>query len=309
MERGCREVTKCAVGEGVANIATPMYNTECTPCRPGTFSDEVSATQVCDLCTDCMAESRTTLEPCTPAQDTVCGAVLITQTEPGDVDNTSPKEDPSSVPPEEPDKGDTTVTTAETTGGKSPLLLPPASQIARIAGPVAGVACVIAIIAVTIFCVCKKRRRKAANNRPDPEGGPEQVELMTGPGGGGEDVGAEEDNGEDEDDEETFPKKAVAAARRPLQDTNDPKNNERDLSLKETNDGLEELPDGAEGATSLKDARAPVQDLNDPEGNERDLHTKDATYAVQELTSDGDITVRTSYRGISDEDLYKGTSV
>ncbi|CAH1239284.1 Hypp5791 [Branchiostoma lanceolatum] len=289
-----------------------MFNTRCTTCTPGTFSDQVSAEQVCTPCTDCRAQRRTTVEDCTPTQDAVCGATVITQTQAGDVEDTSaPKEDPPNLPTEEPDKENPTVTTAAT-GATSPLEFLRPTQIAMIVGPV-GVLALIVAAAVPIFCVCRRRRRKAANDRPDPEGGSQQLEqLMSAPS----DAEEEEENEEEEDergdgeDGETLPKPAVAAAQHPIQDTNDPKGNERDLSLKETNDGLEEIPDGAEGATSVKDARAPTQDTDDPTRNERDLHTKDVTYGLEELTSDGDITVMTSRIGEEEEeDLYKETSV
>ncbi|CAH1239285.1 Hypp5791 [Branchiostoma lanceolatum] len=268
-----------------------MFNTRCTTCTPGTFSDQVSAEQVCTPCTDCRAQRRTTVEDCTPTQDAVCGATVITQTQAGDVEDTSaPKEDPPNLPTEEPDKENPTVTTAAT-GATSPLEFLRPTQIAMIVGPV-GVLALIVAAAVPIFCVCRRRRRKAANDRPDPEGGSQQLEqLMSAPS----DAEEEEENEEEEDergdgeDGETLPKPAVA---------------------EETNDGLEEIPDGAEGATSVKDARAPTQDTDDPTRNERDLHTKDVTYGLEELTSDGDITVMTSRIGEEEEeDLYKETSV
>ncbi|XP_019626608.1 PREDICTED: tumor necrosis factor receptor superfamily member 1B-like isoform X1 [Branchiostoma belcheri] len=294
-ERGCRQITKCKAGEGVSNIAVAMYDTKCTPCHPGTYSDQLSATQVCMVCTDCRALQRTTLEPCTPGQDTVCGAILIPATGPGDLQETSrPKDNSRSVPTadsQEP-QNNSPVTTTEAIGGKSrrPVELIHQTQIAMIAGTTVTVVVLLMVaVAVTIFCFCKKRRRKAASSRqarPDPEGGSQLEHLMTVPNNTGQESDAGEE--EEDEDEEMDPKEAVSAAGHPVQDTNDPKGNERDLSLKETNDGLEEIPtrsEGAEGTTFIKDARSPVQDTEDPEGNERDLNTK------------------------AEEDLYKETPV
>ncbi|XP_066297223.1 tumor necrosis factor receptor superfamily member 1B-like [Branchiostoma lanceolatum] len=326
-ERGCREISKCPAGQGVSNIATAMFNTKCTTCTPGTFSDQLSVTQVCTPCTDCRAQRRTTVEDCTPMQDAVCGATVITQTQAADVDpsdETSPPKEGSPTLPtgdyQESDKEDAALTTTDTIRGKSPNVLPQSAGIAIIV--VAVFALLLTAVAVAAICVCRKRRQRAASKRPDPEGGSQQLEqLMAAPSNAEEEEEDEEDGEERGDGEggvqpsfllvsETLPKPAVAAAQQPIQDTNDPKGNERDLSLKETNDGLEEIPDGAEGATSVKDARAPTQDTDDPKGNERDLHTKDVTYGLEELTSDGDITVMTSPIGEEEEeDLYKETSV
>ncbi|XP_019624881.1 PREDICTED: tumor necrosis factor receptor superfamily member 16-like [Branchiostoma belcheri] len=320
-ERGCRQITKCKVGEGVSIIAVATYDTKCTACHPGTYSDQLSATQVCTVCTDCRDLQRTTLQPCSPGQDAVCGALLIPATGPGELisseETSPPKDDSRSVPTGdslEPENN-SPVTTTQAIGGKSPRpveLLQP-TQIAMIAGSSVLVVFFIVAVAVTIFCVLEKRQRKAASNRqarPDPEGGSQLEHLMAVPNNTV--TGRESDAGEEEDgDEETDPKEAASAAGYPVQDTNDPKDNERDLSLKETNDGLEEIPtrsEGAEGTTFIKDARSPVQDTKDPEGNERDLNSKDATYGLQELTEDGDITVITSLRE-EEEDLYKETLV
>ncbi|KAI8499062.1 receptor super member 5 [Branchiostoma belcheri] len=319
-ERGCRQITKCKVGEGVSIIAVATYDTKCTACHPGTYSDQLSATQVCTVCTDCRDLQRTTLTPCSPGQDAVCGAFLIPATGPGELisseEMSPPKDDSRSVPTGdslEPENN-SPVTTTEGIGGKSPRpveLLQP-TQIAMIAGSSVLVVFLIVAVAVTIFCVLEKRQRKAASNRqarPDPEGGSQLEHLMALPNNTWQesDAGEEEEDG----DEETDPKESVSAAGYPVQDTNDPKDNERDLSLKEANDGLEEIPtrpEGAEGTTFIKDARSPVQDTEDPEGNERDLNSKDATYGLQELTEDGDITVITSLRE-EEEDLYKETPV
>lgn len=67
----CMECLKCDIGHGVVSPCTNISNTECQPCREGTFSDRVSPEQECLNCSQC-GPGTVIEEKCTITRDTVC---------------------------------------------------------------------------------------------------------------------------------------------------------------------------------------------------------------------------------------------
>ncbi|XP_043918977.1 tumor necrosis factor receptor superfamily member 1B [Protopterus annectens] len=71
----CSPYTSCAKGYGVIKQGTSNSDTECAPCKPGTFSDVESHTELCKVQTNCEALGLRVLRIGTDVSDTVCDGI------------------------------------------------------------------------------------------------------------------------------------------------------------------------------------------------------------------------------------------
>ena len=67
----CAACTMCGRGEGVVRLCGAQGNTQCQPCRPGTFSEEKSDIKPCQACSQC-SDTEVEIRACQLNSDTLC---------------------------------------------------------------------------------------------------------------------------------------------------------------------------------------------------------------------------------------------
>ncbi|XP_055760214.1 tumor necrosis factor receptor superfamily member 16 [Salvelinus fontinalis] len=67
----CAACTVCGRGEGVVRLCGAQGNTQCQPCRPGTFSEEKSDIKPCQACSQC-SDTEVEIRACQLNSDTLC---------------------------------------------------------------------------------------------------------------------------------------------------------------------------------------------------------------------------------------------
>ncbi|KAM9115805.1 tumor necrosis factor receptor superfamily member 1B [Pangshura tecta] len=140
----CKAHKTCEKGYGVSKPGTDVMNTECSPCPPGTFSDEESSTAFCKPHSVCQSVSVAGNN----TSDTVCSDSAIA---------TSPHAPtPSASQP----TAASSIKTDAVQQGLSP-------DVSQTIGIIVGLTCLVLIVVAGVACCIVSRKRGKIHGQPE----------------------------------------------------------------------------------------------------------------------------------------------